>query len=169
MSNAAAFSGGYVANRGPSREGFLLPAQDEETFPFWEGTRNGELRVQVCTNCGKLRHPPRPMCPSCHSTERDWKAVSGRGRIWSYAVPHPPLLAPYADAAPYNVIVVELEDEPMIRFVGNLLAGPEGAINDIDPESIEIGEPVRAVFKRFERADGSEEYLPMWVRAGGNP
>jgi len=164
VSNAAAFSGGYVQNLGPSREGFLLPASDEESAFFWAGAREGELRVQKCGSCGKLRHPPRAMCPSCRSTERAWQAMSGRGRIWSYVVAHPPLLSAYAEVAPYNVIVVELDDEPTIRFVGNLLPGADGAINDVDPHSIRIGEPVKIVFKRYERADGSEELLPMWVR-----
>jgi len=49
--------------------------------------------------------------------------------------------------------------------VGNLVSGPEGALNEIDPHSIRIGEPVEVVFKRFRRTDGSEEALPFWVRA----
>ena len=167
MSNAAAFSGGYVANLGPSREGFLLPAFDAESSFFWEGAKEGELRIQACASCGKLRHPPRPMCPKCRSTDRTFKRMSGRGSVWSFVVPHSPLLKPYSDVAPYNVIVVELEEDPTLRFVGNLVTGPEGAINEIDPGTIEIGEPVRVTFKRFERADGSEEFLPMWVRSGG--
>ncbi len=165
MTNAAAFSGGGVSDLGPSREGFLLPAFDEEAGEFWDGANEGELRVQACASCGRLRHPPRPMCPICHSTDRTWKAMSGRGTIWSYVVPHPPLLTPYSELAPYNVIVVELEEEPNIRFVGNLVTGPEGSIDEIDPHSIEIGEPVQVVFKRFERADGSEEHLPFWIRS----
>ena len=164
MTNAASFSGSYVANRGPSREGFLLPALDEETAPFWDGTKAGELRVQACGNCDRLRHPPRPMCPHCRSTERTWRRMSGRGTVWSYMIPHPPLLTAYSEVAPYNVIVVELEEEPTIRFVGNLLTRPDAALNEIDPHSIEIGEPVQVVFKRYERADGSEEFLPMWTR-----
>ncbi|HUI03392.1 MAG TPA: OB-fold domain-containing protein [Acidimicrobiales bacterium] len=166
MTNAAAFSGGYVANLGPSKEGFLLPAVDEESRFFWEGTMAGELRVQCCEDCGRLRLPPRPMCPSCRSTARGWRAVEGKGTVWSYVVPHPPLLAPYAELAPYNVIVVALDAHPTLRFVGNLVSGPEGALNEIDPHSIRIGEPVEVVFKHFRRADGSEEALPFWVRAG---
>jgi hypothetical protein len=165
MTNAAAFSGGYVANLGPSIDGFLLPAIDEESRFFWEGTLEGELRIQVCTNCGKVRHPPRPMCPSCRSTARGWKRMSDKGTIWSFVVPHPPLLKPYSDVAPYNVIVVALDEDPTIRFVGNLVTGPDGELNDIDPTTIRIGEPVEATFKRFTRADGSEVALPMWVRS----
>lgn len=165
MTNAAAFSGGEVVNLGPSHEGFLLPVSDEESRGFWEGTKVGELRVQACASCGRLRHPPRPMCPKCRSTERQWRRMSGRATIWSYIVPHPPLLAPYAELAPYNVVVVALDEEPTIRFVGNLVASAEGAINEIEPATIQIGEPVEVIFKRFERVDASEEYLPFWMRA----
>ena len=165
MANAAAFSGAYVSNLGPSVEGFLLPAGDEDGAFFWEGTAQGELRIQKCNSCGHLRHPPRPMCPVCRSVDRGWTTMSGKGTIWSYVVPHPPLLAPYSDLAPYNVIVVELEENPNLRFVGNLVSGPDGALNEIDPHSIVIGEPVKVLFRKFTRADGSEQTLPFWVRA----
>ncbi len=166
MANAAAFSGGSVTNLGPSVEGFLTPASDEESQPFWDGTELGQLRVQACAACGRLRLPPRPMCPHCRSTQREWRAVSGRGTVWSYAVPHPPLLPAYAELAPYNVIVVELAEAADIRMVGNLVTGPEGPINEIDPATIVIGEPVEVVFGRLHRADGSSVALPRWVRAG---
>ena len=100
------------------------------------------------------------MCPRCRSTQREWKQVEGKGTVWSYAVPHPPLLKPYSDLAPYNIIVVALDQEPTIRFVGNLVTGPDGAINEIDPATIRIGEPVEVVFKRFLRADGSKRPCP---------
>ena len=153
-----------MANLGPSVEGFLLPAGDEDGGFFWEGTAEGELRIQKCNSCGHLRHPPRPMCPRCRSTE-GVAEMSGKGTVWSFVVPHPPLLQPYSDLAPYNVIVVGLDEDPTLRFVGNLVAGPDGALNEIDPESIRIGEPVEVVFKTFRRADGSEQTLPFWVRA----
>lgn len=91
--------------------------------------------------------------------------MSGEGTVWSFVIPHPPLLQPYSDLAPYNVIVVELEEDKNLRFVGNLISGPDGALNDIDPHTIQIGEPVRAVFKTFTRADGTEQTMIFWVRA----
>jgi uncharacterized protein len=167
MAKAAAFSGAYVSNQGPSVEGFLLPASDEDGGFFWAGTALGELRIQKCNSCGHLRHPPRPMCPWCHSTDRGFATMSGKATVWSYVVPHPPLLAPYSALAPYNVIVVALDEDPNLRFVGNLVTGPEGAINELDPDSIRIGEPVEVVFKKFVRADGSEQTMPFWVRPRG--
>jgi uncharacterized OB-fold protein len=144
-----------------TEEGFLLPLQDEDGAGFWEGTLQGELRIQACRNCDRLRHPPRPMCAHCRSTEMTWRAVSGRGTVWSFVVSHPPLLPGYAAVAPYNVIVVAIDEDPTIRLVGNLVASEDGAINEIDPESIQIGEPVQVVFPRIDEGVA----LPRWTRA----
>ncbi len=142
-------------------EGFLLPVVDDDGAPFWEGTGRGELRVQRCSGCGRFRFPPRPMCPWCRSTTSEWPEVSGRATVWSYVVSHPPLLPAYAEYAPYNAVVVALDEDPSIRLVGNLVAGPGEPINSVDPATIEIGEPVRVVFDRI-----SEEFvLPRWIRA----
>jgi uncharacterized OB-fold protein len=90
--------------------------------------------------------PPRALCPSCRSGEARWDVVSGRGRIWSFVVAHPPLLPAYAAEAPYNVVVVELEEDPSIRFVGNVVAGPDGALGDVDPATITIGAACEVCF-----------------------
>jgi uncharacterized OB-fold protein len=58
------------------------------------------------------------------------------------------------------VVVVELDEDPLIRLVGNLLATPDGAINDVDPSTIRIGEPVQVVFQPA----GEDVVLPRWVR-----
>jgi uncharacterized protein len=138
----------------------LLPdVEDPDAAAFWEGTARGELLVQACGRCGRWRMPPRPMCPHCRSLESSWVACSGRGTVWSFIVPHPPLLPAYARLAPYNAIVVALDDDPSIRFVGNLVSGPEGPINEVDPSTIEIGETVRVVFHPVE-----DVHLPRWVR-----
>jgi uncharacterized protein len=124
----------------------LLPAPDDDSAPFWEGCAVGELRVQRCASCGRRRMPPRPMCPYCRSLEFTWEVMTGRGRIWSFVVPHPPLLAAYADVAPYNVVVVELDEEPAIRFCGNVVATADGPLNEVDPHTLEIGQAVEVCF-----------------------
>jgi uncharacterized OB-fold protein len=104
------------------------------------------------------------MCPECQSVERSWVAVSGRGTIWSFVVVHPPVLPAYAAYTPFPVITVTLAEKPSLRMVGNLVTGAGGAINEVDPASIEIGEPVRVVFTPQSRPDGTDVYLPQWVR-----
>lgn len=142
-------------------EDLLLPPIGEENAPFWEGARQGELRMQRCRDTGRLVFPPRLRSPWGARSEPEWVAVSGRGVVWSFVVPHPPLLPQFGDVAPYNVIVVALEEDATVRLVGNLVTGPGAGIGEIDPASIEIGEPVRVVFD----AVTDEIHLPRWVRA----
>jgi len=140
---------------------FVLPdIEDDDAAPFWNGTARGDLLVQTCAACRRRRLPPRPMCPACRSLQHMWVPLSGRGTIWSFVVAHPPLLPAYQNLAPYNVITVALEEDPALRLVGNLLARADGPINEIDPATIRIGEPVRVVFQQVE-----DVFLPRWVRA----
>jgi uncharacterized OB-fold protein len=137
----------------------LLPQIDEDAAPFFEGARRGELRIQQCSETGRLIFPPRPFSPWAPAAEPVWTTVSGRGTIWSYVVPHPPLLPQFGEIAPYNVILVALDEDPMIRLIGNLVTRAGGPINEVDPAEIEIGSAVHAVFERIDDAIS----LPRWV------
>ncbi|MFF2846890.1 Zn-ribbon domain-containing OB-fold protein [Streptomyces sp. NPDC058001] len=136
----------------------LTPVIDEDGAPFWSYAAEGELRVQSCDGCGELRFPPRPCCPHCQSFASSWRRMSGRGRVWSYVVPHPPLLPAYAAVAPYNAIVVELADAPRIRLVGNLVTGPDAPLNSFPQDRLRIGAKVQVV---FAEVDGIA--VPRWV------
>ncbi|MFF1694703.1 Zn-ribbon domain-containing OB-fold protein [Streptomyces sp. NPDC058257] len=127
-------------------EPLLSPTIDTDGAPFWEYAARGELRIQACTACGELRFPPRPCCPHCQSFDSEWRRMSGRGRIWSYVRPHPPLLPAYAEQAPYNAIIVELADAPRIRLVGNLVTAPDAPLNSVDPDRLRIGAKVQVTF-----------------------
>ncbi|MXM68172.1 hypothetical protein GR925_33225 [Streptomyces sp. HUCO-GS316] len=133
----------------------LSPVIDPEGAAFWRYAAEGELRVQACAACGEVRFPPRPCCPHCQSFGSEWRITSGRGRIWSYVVPHPPLLPEYAEQAPYNVVLVELADAPRIRVVGNLVAKAGAPLGSVPPERVRIGARVQVVF--------TEAGLPQWV------
>jgi uncharacterized OB-fold protein len=128
----------------------LKPLVDDDGAPYFEYAAKGELRMQTCANCGEVLFPPRPMCPRCQGIEFEWRLMSGRGHVWSFAVPRPPLLPDYAALAPYPVVVVELAEDRRLRLVGNLVASEGAAIDSVDPATIEIGQPVRAVFQEIE-------------------
>lgn len=139
--------------------GWILPDLSSEiTRGFWDGCAAGELRVQSCGDCGMMRMPPRPMCPRCRSLARDWKSMSGEGRIWSYVIAHPPLLPAYAELAPYPVATVELVEDPTIRVVGGLVGGPDLSPSAVEPSTIAIGDSVRVVFAEVE-----DVTLPRWT------
>jgi uncharacterized OB-fold protein len=105
---------------------------------FWEGARRGELLIQGCEDCGTLCHPPAPLCPSCHSAARDTRAVSGRGRIASYAIIHHPP-NPWFEL-PIAVVSVELDEGP--RVISNIC--------DVPLEEIRLGMEVEVFFEPTE-------------------
>ncbi len=140
----------------------LLPLPDADSQPFWDACAAGELRIQTCAACRRRRFPSRPLCPHCRSFDHTWELVSGHGTIWSIAIPHPPLLPAYTDLAPYNVILVELDEDPLVRVVGNLVREAGAPINSVDPHTINIGETVQVVFD----VPVNGIALPRWIRRG---
>jgi len=137
----------------------LLPFVDEDSRPFFAAAARGELVVQRCTATGRLVFPPRALSPFAPRAPLAWAVVSGRGTIWSFVVPHPPLLPWFAELAPYVVLAVALDEDPRVRLVGNLVARAGGPIDEVDPGAICIGARVRACFERL----GDEIALPRWL------
>lgn len=91
---------------------------------FWEGAKRGQLLALRCLGCGELQHPPRPMCPRCHSVQQEPTPLSGRGKVSSWIMPrHPP---PVGFARPPVVVLVELEEG--IRLVSNLVDTVDGHV-----------------------------------------
>jgi hypothetical protein len=139
---------------------FLLPVDDDPlTQPFWEGCARGELRMQRFTESGRYYWPPRPMDPETRSLDYEWVPMSGRGTVWSVTIPHPPLLPAYSEVAPYNVVIVELDEDPRLRMVGNVVEAADAPLNSVDPHSVQIGERVHVVFCPVD-----DMFLPRWVR-----
>ena len=139
----------------------LLPFIDEDNEPFWAGCREGVLRVQQCPDTRRLIFPPRPGNPWSPRTRPVWTEVSGKGKIWSFIEPHPPLMLDFTDRAPYVTICVELDEDPSIRLIGNLLKSETGEINDYSYEELEIGAAVKVCFRKMN----DEITLPLWIRA----
>ena len=117
----------------------LAPSMSPDTQFFWDGLKSRQLLVQRCGGCGALRHPPRPMCPRCHSLE--WTPIesSGRGTILSAVVMRHPQYPWWFETDPV-VVLVELEEG--WRLVANLI-GVEYA-NDV------TNAPVEVVFEDFD-------------------
>ena len=131
-----------------------LPQPDDATRPYWEAARRRELVVQRCGSCETLRFPPQPMCDACRSMTVEWVRMSGRGTVFSFVVAHPPVLPAFQERAPFAIVLVELEDDPRLRIIGNLLDAPA--------EAACIGLPVEVVFE-----DVTETVtLPQWRPRG---
>jgi uncharacterized OB-fold protein/acyl dehydratase len=125
------------------------PAINDDTRFFWEGAVKGELRIQRCASCGRLRHPPGPMCPDCRSVEWDFVEASGRGQVYSFVVHHHPPIPGFQ--TPYVVALVELEEGT--RLVANLI--------DLEPEKVEIGMPVEVAFVQVDPDYTAPAFRPV--------
>ena len=64
-----------------------------------------------------------------------------------------------ADKVPFPVAVIELDEAPGLRMVGNVIAAPGAAINSVDPATLAIGQRVRVSFERI----ADDVTLPCWV------
>ena len=111
------------------------PIETPDNAFFWAAADRGELVGLRCADCGDLQHPPRPMCPACHSTRREEVKLSGRGRVRVWTIPRHP--APIGFAEPPIVALVDLEEGT--RMVSNLV--------DVAPDAITPEMPVEVVFE----------------------
>ena len=113
--------------------------------PYWNGTREGKLRIQKCKGCGSWQWGPEWICHRCHSFDLEWVDIQGKGRIYSYERPHHPVHSSLNGHGPYIVVLVELPDYGNVRMVGNLLGDPK--------QTVTIGAAVEAVFEPHDSAD----------------
>jgi len=142
----------------------MLPLVSPDTAFFWAGTAAGELRIQRCTACGALRHPPGAMCPSCGGGSLDFAVATGTGTVYSYVVHHHPPVP--GKTLPIVIALVELAEG--VRMVGEL-AG-------ISPDEVSVGMPVAVSYVRVGRGGPGERFppveegvtLPVWRPAGAD-
>ncbi len=126
------------------------PILTEDNRVFWEAAQQGRLVTQRCGGCGRLRHPPRPMCPWCHSLEYDVLELAGTGVVYSYTLLH----HPQHPSFDYPVIAALVDLDEGVRMLSNLV--------DIAPSEVRVGLPVRVGFERTR----DDLAVPVFAPAG---
>ena len=130
----------------------FVPEPTPETRPFWEGCKDGELRIQRCASCDHAYFPPRPFCPKCAHREVRWVKASGKGKLYSYVIHHRPMPG---FTPPYSIAVVELDEGP--RMMTNIIDCPQ------TPEALQLDMPVEVTFTPLSDSIS----LPQWKPAKG--
>jgi uncharacterized protein len=97
----------------------MTPAEREQ---YQSALANGQLVVQSCADCGRLRFYPKPLCPACGGPGYSWVALSGEGEIYSYT------MVERAEQGKRIVVLVTFVEG--IRALGNLDEVKEPAIGD---------------------------------------
>jgi len=114
-----------------------LPQPTPETQHFWDGCRDGELRLQRCCACRESYFPPRPFCPHCGNREVEVYAASGRATLYSYIINYRP--RPDMGTEPHSIAVVTLEEGP--RMMTNIIGCPQ------TPEALQLDMPLQVSFE----------------------
>ena len=128
-----------------------LPELTPATEWFWTSGADGRLRIQGCTDCGSLVHPPVPICPVCRSRRSEPTVVSGRGTIVGYTVNHHQWSPDFAP--PYALAVVALAEDPSVRLTTRIV--------ECDPYEVAIGQEVTVLFEQCE-----DVWLPLFELTG---
>lgn len=110
------------------------PVLTPDNQAFWDAARERKLIVQQCHTCMTRYHPPRPMCPSCHSLDLGPLTCSGQGTIHSWTALH----YPQSPSFNYPVLAVLVDLAEGVRILSGLL--------DADAADLRIGRAVRVDF-----------------------
>ena len=113
-----------------------IPVPDNVSAPFYDGARDGKLMLQHCDACGGWSFPVRERCPHCFAGNLGWKAASGRGTLYTFAIMHQVMNPGFASSVPYNVSQIDLDEG--VRMVANVV----GVAN----KDLRIGMKVEAFF-----------------------
>lgn len=123
----------------------IPPVPSRDDAYFWEAARESRLVARRCVKCGRLQHPPAPMCPQCQSLEFAVEELSGRGVIHSWIMSRHPT-TPESEGR----IVALIDLEEGIRMVSNIVAGPG--------VEVRTGRAVHVTFEQF-----GDTTLPQFV------
>jgi uncharacterized protein len=104
---------------------------------WFDALLEGRLEIQRCSSCHRLRHPPGPMCPACHSLEWDTIVASGRATVHSHVTVHHPQVPGFD--YPLPVLLVDLDEG--VRMVMN---------TDAAGDDVSIGQTVSIEVRTFD-------------------
>lgn len=130
----------------------LAPSPTAESQAFWTGGRHGELLINRCHACGHFFHPPGPACWRCRSMDVAPEPVSGKATVAAYTVNRQNWIPGFEP--PYVVAIVELDDEPDVRLITNVVSVPV--------EGVRVGMPVEVFFEDWTALSG-EENSRIWI------
>ena len=130
----------------------ILPRITDRNAHYWQGGRDGELRLQRCRDCGYYVHPPGVICPQCWSKDLAIEAVSGRAEVLTFSVNHQQWM-PGLDV-PFVLAIVRLVEQDDLRITTNVVNCP--------PEEVRIGMPVQVL---FEPHVNEEVWIPLFEPA----
>ncbi|MGI9540258.1 MAG: Zn-ribbon domain-containing OB-fold protein [Miltoncostaeaceae bacterium] len=118
-----------------------LPDRRPDGNPFWEGTKEHKFLLPTGPD-GKPFWYPRVYAPGTLD-EVSWVESKGTGTVYTYSVHYFGPSKAYKGDPPHIVALVDMDEG--VRVMTNLVKDEDG-FPSLDPDTPEIGMPVKVVF-----------------------
>jgi uncharacterized OB-fold protein len=116
---------------------------------WWDACDEGKILIQRCASCGALRHPPRPMCGVCQSTEWDTIESTLDGELFSFVEMHHPKFPGYQ----YPLLVGVISLAEGTRIIANIVG--------CDVKDVEIGMKLKGKVERVDEKTILPQFYPV--------
>ena len=117
-----------------------LPEPNEDSKPFFEGAKEGKLRLQTCNNCGHWSFPLMSICQACGSQDITWKDSTGEGTVYAHGRLARQYHPRHADRLP--IVLAQVDIAEGVRINTNIVG--------TDPAEIKAGDRVKVAFEKFD-------------------
>jgi uncharacterized protein len=87
-----------------------VPTPTPTSAPFWDGLKEGVVKLQKCNECGVWVFYPRSRCSNCLSDSLEWREVSGNGTLYTFTIARQPTSPHFSSEVPQQLAVVELDE-----------------------------------------------------------
>lgn len=108
---------------------YTAPEISPEAKGFWDAANEERLVLATCLDCGRPHHFPRAVCPHCHSTALEFRAVEPLGEIYSFSI---------VGAGDDRYAIAYVTVSGGVRILANIV--------DCDIATLRIGQSVRPAF-----------------------
>ena len=113
----------------------IIPVPSPLSQPYFDGCREGELRLQFCNDCQRHQFYPRILCSHCGGASMTWAAASGLGEVASFTVVRRAVSPAYS--TPHVIALIDLDEGPRMM----------AAVSVTEPCDITVGARVTVNFE----------------------
>lgn len=142
----AAAAGGGAELEIPTR---IQAPRGTDNAWWWDACDEGKILIQRCSGCQSLRHPPRPMCGECQSTEWDSIESTLDGEVYSFVEMHYPKFPGYQ----YPLIVGVINLAEGTRIVANIVG--------VDSDAVKIGMKLKGKVEQIDEKSMLPQFYPV--------
>lgn len=161
MREKTVVSGGTALTEGDIRSGKVFFSEDSLDCAYaWDTgvaigrylseLKQGRIIAKECRRCNRVMIPPRMFCELCFVPSGNWVYVKDTGVVNTYSICHVHWDASRVKEGekPYLPAVIEIDGATPGMGIMHLLG-------EVEPEQIEIGMKVKAVWKTEDERTGS--------------